>query len=522
MRKIGIVFTLLLLSTTGFSQEMPREQLNKLLLAAETIYSKYVDSLEAEKIVENAIEGVLKELDPHSNYLSLEELKRANESLQGNFEGIGIQFNILDDTIFVVSPISGGPSEKLGIRSGDKIIQIEDEIVAGIGITNTGVAKRLRGEKGTIVNVEIKRNGESELIPFRIERDKIPIFSLDASYMMDEYTGYIKLNRFSATTLTEFEDALFNLKSKGMKNLILDLQGNGGGYLNAAIALSDHFLSRNKLIVFTEGKANPRQEFSSTPAGAFESGKLVVLIDESSASASEIVTGAVQDWDRALVVGRRSFGKGLVQRDFKLNDGSSIRMTMARYYTPSGRSIQKPFKNGREAYAMEINDRFENGELFTMDSINFPDSLQYKTNAGRIVYGGGGILPDVFIPLDTSANTQLLRDLIRKGILNNYTLEYVDQNREKLESKYSSPTELLENFKVETVLKSLLKVAEEEEVIVKKEELKRSEESIKVQLQALIARNLWGTSEFYEVINTINPTVLKGLEKISSNNYSFQ
>ena len=474
----------------------------------------YVDDVDSEKLTEDAIKAVLKGLDPHSVYISKKDLKKMNEPLEGNFEGVGIQFNILHDTITVVSPISGGPSKKLGIRAGDKIIEIDDKVVAGVGFTNKDVADHLRGKKGTKVTVKIKRNGDSELLDFDIIRDKIPIYSMDAAYMATQNTGYIKLNRFAAQSMKEVGNAIDSLNGLGMQNLILDLRGNGGGYLRTAIQLADNFLEPEKLIVYTQGKAFPREDYTSTKKGNFEKGKLVVLIDEGSASASEIVTGAVQDWDRALVIGRKSFGKGLVQKPFQLSDGSAIRLTISRYYTPSGRSIQRDYSEGKEDYYNEINKRFEHGELMNPDSIQFPDSLKYETlQLKRTVYGGGGIMPDIFIPLDTTETSKYFSSLIRKGVLYTYNLDYLDVHRDELLKQYPTFEDFNSNFELsDEMIEEIVVKAEEKGIERNPKELAHSKKILMLNFKALMATNLWTSTEFYRVINVNDNTFNKALE----------
>ncbi|MFC0875573.1 S41 family peptidase [Saccharicrinis sp. FJH2] len=510
----------LVLSTTAQNSIRSKAdvQLYKLSVAARTIGAYYVDTVDKEEIVEGAIKAMLEDLDPHSVYMNREEVKRMNEPLRGNFEGIGIQFNILDDTLMVVNPIPGGPSEKVGILAGDRIIYIDDDMVAGIGITNKDVTDRLRGDKGTEVTVKIKRNGTKKLLEFTIVRDKIPLHSLDAAYMVNDDIGYIKLNRFSGTTLDEFSTALNDLKKDGMKSLILDLQGNGGGYLNAATGLADEFLSNNKLIVYTEGLNSPRQTFRATKGGKFEKGELVVLIDESSASASEILSGAIQDWDRGLIVGRRSFGKGLVQRQFNLPDGSAMRLTTAKYYTPSGRLIQKPYNHGRAEYRKEIINRYNNGELLSEDSIHFPDSLKYKTLVlNRIVYGGGGIMPDVFVPIDTSVITDYHRSLVAKGVMNKTVLNYVDKHRQELNSLYPDFAMFDTKFFVtQDMLDELIANGEKAKLEYNDEQFKHSLPLISAQFKALVARDIFDISEYYQVMNEQDDIFQKAVEILSN------
>ncbi len=491
----------------------------KMNAALDIISSRYVDPLTDDRLVDDAILGILKDLDPHSVYIPAKDLKDVNEPLRGDFEGIGIQFNILNDTIVVISPISGGPSERVGIQAGDKIIYADDEQVAGVGITNEGVIKRLRGDKGTTVKVKIKRQDVKGLLDFTITRDKIPIFSMDASYMASPEIGYIKLNRFAATTVNEFRKALKELKAEGMQSLILDLRANGGGYLNEAIDLADEFLSDNKLIVYTEGKSSPRREARSTSKGGFEHGKLVILTDEGSASASEIVSGAMQDWDRAVIIGRRTFGKGLVQRDFTLPDQSAIRLTIARYYTPTGRSIQKPYDKGIEAYHKEIIERFESGEVIHPDSISFPDSLKYYTPNKRVVYGGGGIMPDIYVPLDTQYNSSYYTKLLQKGILTQFALQYVEDHRKDLKKNYIGLEDFIQQFDQEKVFKDLEVYAYSKGMDINSKGAQRSAPMIALQTKALIARNMWNTSAYFQIINEFNDAYKKAIDIINQDNF---
>ena len=480
----------------------------------------YVDSIDEKKISDDAIRNLLKELDPHSVYIPAEELKEVNEPLVGNFEGIGVQFSILEDTIMITQTISGGPSEKLGLRAGDRIVKIDGNSVANIGIKNNDVLKKLRGNKGTKVKVDIFRRGNNELIPFTITRDKIPLYSVDAAYMVTPTVGYIKISRFADSTVEEFKQALEKLKAQHVESLIMDLSDNGGGYLNRAIELADEFLSNGKEVVYTIGRNNPRQDNYSTSVGGWEKGKVVVLVNESSASASEIVSGALQDWDRALIVGRRTFAKGLVQKPFPLPDGSAVRLTIARYYTPSGRCIQKHYEPGDENYDMDISMRYQHGELYHADSIKFIDSLKCKTMGGREVYGGGGIMPDVFVGLDTSMSSKYYDELRRNGILNEFTLNYVDANRTMLLSKYKDVYAFKNDFKItKDFLEDFIAYAEKKNIKRDNTGIKTSEKLINTQLKALIARDLWDTNAYYVIINDINVFMVKALECLKDDTF---
>ena len=465
------------------------------------IKEEYVDTVNTSALVDEAIQDILHNLDPHSSYIPASERVAANEDLRGNFDGIGIEFNIFEDTIVVLTPLSGGPSEALGIQSGDKIIAVDGKNVAGVGITNSGVMKALKGPRGTEVKVTVLRGEKT--IHFTIVRDKIPQYSVDVSYMLDKETGYIKVNRFSATTYDEFHDALTSLKEKGMKKLLLDLQGNPGGYMNMAIQMADEFLPTGKKIVSQKGKVSRyNAEAFATSKGDFENGDVIVLVNEGSASASEILAGALQDNDRALVVGRRSFGKGLVQSPFDLSDGSELRLTISRYYTPSGRSIQKPYQDGDE-YARDIISRYNHGEFFHADSIKVNDSLEFLTLNGRTVYGGGGIMPDYFVPLDTTLNSHYLNELYTSTALQEYTFNYAEKNKEKLES--SGFENFFSKFIVtDKMLNDLVATGVRNKVKADYSEVKEKKKLFKVHVKAQIARKIWGNEGFYPVFNETN------------------
>ena len=512
---------LISVSFTGLFAQSSPDATEKFLRALRIVNFAYVDPVDDGKLVEDAIRGMLRELDPHSVYLSAEELREANEPLIGSFDGIGVQFNIINDTIVVVSPVPGGPSEKVGILPGDKIVSIDGEKSTGSNVNNNFVMERLRGERGTRVEVGIYRRGVNETLDFTITRDQIPINSLDAAFMATPEIGYIKLNRFSRTTMREFRDALRDLMSQGMIHLILDLNYNSGGFLDVAIDLADQFLERNKMIVYTEGNASPTQEFKSTNTGNFKSGKLVVLINEGSASASEIVAGAVQDWDRGLLVGRRSFGKGLVQRPFELPDGSAIRLTTARYHTPTGRSIQKPYEEGTESYYQDLSERLRSGELVSAENIKFPDSLKYFTKLNnREVYGGGGIMPDFFIPLDTNRVSSFYSKLLRTGAINTFSIEYANENRERLLRRYSDVDYYLANFNLdENLLNRLYSHATNQGIEREEDEMGVRDEYMELQLKALIARSLWDFSAFIQVRMQSDEAYLRALEIIQDDTF---
>lgn len=503
MRKLPLaIASLMALHTIA----QPTPAATKLQTLLYQIDHMYVDSVNDNKLVDKAIVAMLGELDPHSVYIPKEDLEEVNEPLKGNFEGVGIQFNIVRDTIYVVDAISGGPSERVGIRAGDRVVKVDSTIVAGTGVKNADVIRLLRGAKGTKVNVRVVRQGELGPLDFTITRDKIPIYSVEAAYMAEPGVGYIKVSRFGATTTKEFTDKLDQLKKQGMKDLVLDLQGNGGGYLRSAIEMADQFLGDRKLIVYTEGRTSPREDTYATDAGKFEKGRLVVMVDEGSASASEIVTGAMQDWDRAVVVGRRSFGKGLVQRPVMLPDGSAVRLTVSRYYTPSGRCIQKSYAKGLEAYKQDRIERLHDGELTNADSIHVQDTVKYFTNNKRVVYGGGGIIPDVFVPIDTALSSVWFGQLVRKGITNTAALNHVDLHRAELLRQYKDVDTFRKNFKVGAELGNALeKLAKDAGIEPDSIGMARSMPLVNLRLKALIARDLWTTSAYWQVINADNP-----------------
>lgn len=470
----------------------------------------YVDEVDTDKLVEEAINDILSKLDPHSVYIPATEATLAKSQLEGQFDGIGIEFNIIKDTIYVVAPISGGPSEKVGIQAGDKIVNVDNKTVAGTGITNKDVFNLLRGQKGSKVLLGIKRGTQDTLLDFEVIRDRIPQYSVDVSYMVNNEIGYIKVSRFSANTFDEFKQALTKLKSEGMEKLILDLQGNPGGYMDRAVNMADEFIPGNSMIVYTNGKQDRYDsEARAYRTGIFEKGPLIILIDEGSASASEIVSGAIQDNDRGLIVGRRSFGKGLVQMPIDLSDGSELRLTISRYYTPSGRSIQKDYGENSD-YDKDMIHRREHGELFNPDSIKFVDSLKYETNKGRTVYGGGGIMPDYFVPLDTTMNSSYLFGLFTSNVLREYTLHYYENHKEKLEKMEFD--DYRKHFVVtEAMLKDLVAIAERSGVKFDEQGFNRSKPLIKNYIKAFIARSIWNNAGYYPILNEQNEIFQKAL-----------
>jgi carboxyl-terminal processing protease len=477
----------------------------------------YPDTITNSEITEHGIRFMLEQLDPHSTYISLKDLHDMNAPLKGSFTGVGIRFQIFKDTVLIVQAIPGGPSEKVGLMAGDKIIKIGEEMVAGIGMKNSGVRDRLLGDKGTKVLVGVKRGNSNEIIDFEITRDKIPIYSVDASYMANENTGYIKLNNFSSTSISEIRKAVFSLKNKGMKNLILDLQNNGGGYLKTAVDLADEMLPGNRKIVSTKGRKFPEKIYGGNNKGLLENGKIIVLVNESSASASEIVSGAIQDWDRGLIVGRRTFGKGLVQKPIQLPDGTQVRITTSKYYTPSGRCIQKSYSDGSMAYRKEKYSRYKSGESFNKDSIKNNENEVYSTLLkNRKVYGGGGVVPDIFVPLDTNGTSAYFSKLIRKGVFNQFSLYYVNKNRDNLEKKYSNFEKYKTSFNTKNALQELIEFAKDEGINFNEKQYNESKKTIEVRLKANIAQDLYDYKKFYEIINELNITLQKSLVIINN------
>ncbi|HQQ94393.1 MAG TPA: S41 family peptidase [Bacteroidia bacterium] len=479
------------------------------------IQANYVDTVNRAQLEDKTIASMLRSLDPHSDFIPAADLKQVNEPLEGNFEGIGIEFNIIQDTIRVINPIEGGPSEKLGIKAGDKIIKVDGKNVAGTGINTKQVFETLRGKSGTIVTVSIQRASQKKPIEFKITRGEIPIYSIDIAYMVRPAVGYIKLSRFAGTTYKEYLDAFNALSKQGMKNLILDLRGNGGGFLKAAVDLSDEFLANGLQIVYTEGRAHPKKVYTASSRGGFENQALAVLIDEGSASASEIVAGALQDNDRATIIGRRSFGKGLVQDQIDLPDGSAVRLTIARYYTPTGRCIQKPYTNkSTEDYYDEELERLQHGELYNKDSIRTDKSQSFRTPGGHVVYGGGGIVPDIFVAVDTLKYDPKVNRLYYSGLLNNFAFEYVDGKRSLFLKRYKSAAAFVEQFSVGSdemrALELVLKNTPSANM-----NITGHENGLNRLLKALIGRNLFDREAYYPVLNQDDEAILKAIALFS-------
>lgn len=514
--------------TAGLPQE-PQKKMpeltpeRKIAVVTQIVENFYVDTVNTNKMVEEGIIAMLKTLDPHSTYTNAAETKELTEPLQGNFSGVGIQFNMLTDTLYVIQTVAGGPSEKVGILAGDRILMVNDTLIAGVKKNTNEVIKMLRGPKGTEVNVKVKRGKEPELIDFRIVRDDIPINSVAAAFMADDHTGYIRVSRFAESTGEEFVNAMNKLLKQGMKNLIIDLEDNGGGYLVSAFNMAGIFLPKDAPVVYTEGLRQPRSAYSNEHPGQFMDGRVVVMVNQYSASASEILAGALQDNDRGVIVGRRTFGKGLVQRPFPLPDGSMVRLTTAHYYTPSGRSIQKPYKAGEtEEYSLDILHRIDSGELFSADSIHQNDSLRYSTlRLERPVYGGGGIVPDRFVPIDTTNYSTYYRNLTAKGVFNRYTQNYVDDHRKALKKKYKNDKAFMAGFQVtDAMLKEFTTLGEKEGVAFNTEDYDRSREAMRTIIKALIGRDVYEESTYYRIANELNPTYREALKLINSQDYT--
>lgn len=519
------------------------KQLHKLVYAESAIMQMYVDTVNTQKLTEDAITGMLKELDPHSTYTPAKDVESLNEHLNGSFDGIGVQFNMDEDTLVVIQPVSNGPSEKVGIIAGDRIVSVNDTSIAGVKMSKENIMKRLRGPKGTVVTLGIVRKGIKDRLTFKVTRDKIPVYTVDAAYMIDPTTGYVRISSFGSTTNQEFIKAAASLLSQGMKDIVIDLQGNGGGYLQAAVDLADEILDNNEMIVYTDGRTTGRHEYRAKK-GKINVDKIVVLVDGYTASAAEILSGALQDNDRAIIVGRRTFAKGLVQRPIDLPDGSLIRLTIAHYYSPVGRCFQKPYVKGdKKKYDMDMLDRLNSGELMHVDSIRFPDSLKFKTIGGRTVYGGGGIMPDVYVPLDTTRYTSLHRELVAKGCVNSTVLKWLNNHRQKLEKAYKvddyrkararmadnktyNPADLRGGFKMflndftvgDDIIDMMKKKANEAKIEYNDSTLQAAKPLLLIQMKALIARDLWDMSEYFEIINQTNEVYMEGLKALKDDN----
>ena len=519
MKRIFILLSAAMMGLSSYAQmNVTRDDnpLRKLSIAEMAVKALYVDEVDENKLVEDAIRGMLEKLDPHSTYTTPKETKAMTEPLNGSFEGIGVQFNMVEDTLIVIQPVINGPSEKVGIVAGDRIVMVNDTAIAGVKMTKEEIMRRLRGPKGTIADLRIVRPGIKDLLTFKVKRDKIPVHTVDATYMIRPGIGYIRIGSFGATTYDEFMESMQKLKAQGMKDLVLDLQENGGGYLQAAADLAGEFLEAGDLIVYTEGRVTNRRDYKAPKRGSFRDGRIVVLVDQYTASAAEIVTGAIQDQDRGMVVGRRTFGKGLVQRPIDLPDGSMIRLTIAHYYTPSGRCIQKPYEKGdKKNYEKDILNRLNSGELTSADSIHFADSLKYQTlKQKRTVYGGGGIMPDYFVGLDTTRYTKFHRELAAKSVVIQQNLRFIDKNRKALKKQYPDFQTFKANFEIpQSLIDTIIK--EGEKLKIKPQdsaELEKTMPYLKLQLKALVARDLWDMSEYFSIFNEDSDVVKKALE----------
>ena len=522
MKKIFLLATLMLLTICAKAQQMP-EHILKLMYTGNIITNFYVDDADNDKVTEEGIKAMLKTLDPHSTYTDPKETKSLLEQMEGSFGGIGIQFNIVSDTLYVIQTTNNGPSERAGILPGDKIVAVNDTVIAGVKMERSDIMSRLRGEKGTTVNVEVVRRGIDRKLYFSLVRDDISTETVDVAYMIDKKNAYMRITSFGAKTHQEFVTKLDSLKKCGMKNLVLDLCGNGGGYLTAAVGILGELIDEEQLVVYTEGKKNPRYDYFSKGSGTFRKGNLVVLVDETSASASEILAGAVQDWDRGLIVGRRTFGKGLVQRPFQLPDGSMIRLTIARYYTPTGRCIQKPYDNDSVKYEDDLMRRYNSGEMTSADSIHFPDSLKtYTLRLQRPVYGGGGIMPDYFVPVDTARYTKYHRALAAKGCVIQASLHYIDENRERLLAEYPTIDDFEKRFEVDDAFVEMLRqqgVRDSVKIEGGEEEFQRSLPELKLQLKQLVARDLWDMSDFMKLYNKNSDVFKKAYELVKEKKF---
>ena len=497
------------------SNRTSNEQMSKFKEILQYVNQYYIDTINNEQLFETAINSMLQSLDPHSTYANAVENKAMQESLDGAFEGIGVQFNIKRDTVMVVAVTTGGPSEKAGIRAGDRIVTVDDEDFTGKDIDNSKVMKTLRGKKGSMVKLGIKRENFNQIYHYNIKRDVIPTYTVDVAYMMDKEIGYVKINQFGSTTADEFADALVKLKKQGMSKLILDLRDNPGGYLDAAVKVCDEFLSAGELIVYTEGLRVRSEKINATRYGHFEEGKVVVLLNDFSASASEIVAGAIQDNDRGWVVGRRSFGKGLVQRQFNLSDQSTIRLTVSRYHTPSGRSIQKNYQVGSDDYAEELLHRYTNGEMDSVENIQFDESLAYQTKKGRTVYGGGGIMPDHFVPLDRDSNLTAFHQILNAAILSEYAFDYTTKHQNRIKAQYPDAKSYVDKMVVDNkMLQEMVQQYNQKHPEAQLTMNAASEKELKLWLKAIIGRNLYHEEAFYPLINRSDKTILKAKEVI--------
>ena len=520
MKRLFVISVLIAAYSSVFAQS--RDNLmRKLFIAESAIKGLYVDSVDENKLVEDGIRGMIEKLDPHSAYSTAKETKAMNEPLNGSFDGIGIQFNMQADTLLVIQPVLNGPTEKVGIIAGDRIISVNDTAIAGVNMSKEEIMRRLRGPKGTKVKLSVVRRGIKDVLTFIVTRDKIPVKTIDAVYMIRPQVGYIRIGSFGMTTYDEFMEGVDKLKKQGMKDLVVDLQENGGGYLVAAVQIANEFLKKHDLIVYTKGRAAERQEFKAEGNGHLLDGKVVVLINEFSASASEILTGAIQDQDRGLVVGRRSFGKGLVQRPIEFDDGSMLRLTIAHYYTPSGRCIQKPYTKGNQLdYALDLEKRYKHGEFYSADSIHFADSLKYYTlRKHRTVYGGGGIMPDYFVPLDTTIYTPFYRQIAARSYIINTNLKYVDDNRKQLKAQYPDFQKFLVSYEIpQALVDDIIKQAAKDKIKPKSdEELQKTIKSLKLQMKALVARDLWDMSEYFQIMNENNTIVQRAITLFAQN-----